>query len=86
VIVTTPQRLSFTDVVKGIDMFDTVNVPCVAVVENMAYREMPTLEAKKDEDLSSDYWQTLQKDIMGALKVSHKKGSIGSQMPQRTAW
>ncbi len=37
VIVTTPQYISFIDVIKGIEMFDQLKIPTVAIVENMSY-------------------------------------------------
>jgi ATP-binding protein involved in chromosome partitioning len=41
VIVTTPQDVSVLDVKKAIRMFQTVNVPILGVVENMAWFSPP---------------------------------------------
>jgi DUF971 family protein len=46
VIVTTPQKISFVDVVKGIDMFTEMHVPTIAVVENMSYFQCPSCTTK----------------------------------------
>lgn len=39
VIVSTPQRLAFIDVIKGIEMFQDLRVSILGIVENMAYYE-----------------------------------------------
>ena len=41
VVVTTPQRVALDDAIRGIAMFNKLNVPLLGLVENMAWSELP---------------------------------------------
>jgi len=41
VIVSTPQDLALADAIRGVNMFKTVNVPILGIVENMSYYHCP---------------------------------------------
>lgn len=41
VIVSTPQDVALADAIKGINMFQKVNVPILGVIENMSFFECP---------------------------------------------
>lgn len=88
VLVTTPQRLSFVDVVKGVEMFDKVGIPTVAVVENMNGLQLPRLAEEAEtlitkHDLSdaaaSDFRELLRttQDIFGEGHVRQLKAMWG---------
>lgn len=46
VAVTTPSKLAIVDTKKGIEMFSSLGVPTLAIVENMSYFEVSILYEK----------------------------------------
>ncbi len=48
VIVTTPQQVALSDVVRGTTMFEQLNVPILGIIENMSYFVAPDTGQKYD--------------------------------------
>ena len=71
IIVSTPQEIALADVIRGINMFDKLNVPILGLVDNMSFFE--TDEGKKYnifgeggvEKLSKDF----NKEFLGKIPI-----------------
>jgi len=48
VIVTTPQQVATTDVIRSVGMFEQLNVPLLGIIENMSYFIAPDTGARYD--------------------------------------
>ncbi|ACY14742.1 iron-sulfur cluster carrier protein ApbC [Haliangium ochraceum] len=72
VMVTTPQEVSLIDVVKGISMFEKVEIPVLGIVENMSYYVCPAC-GHKDEIFSHGGGQRLAQeaglDFLGEVPI-----------------
>ncbi|RAP32919.1 hypothetical protein DID75_03730 [Candidatus Marinamargulisbacteria bacterium SCGC AG-410-N11] len=82
ILVTTPQFISFIDVMKGLEAFDNLKIPTIGAVENMSYYLLP--DGTKDycfgkgsiERLKNEFGfqHTIQVPIESAISQSGDEG------------
>ncbi|MEE9384428.1 MAG: Mrp/NBP35 family ATP-binding protein [Nannocystaceae bacterium] len=79
-IVTTPQEVALLDVRKAVDMFNTLEVPVVGVVENMSFYQCPSC-GHHDHIFSSGGGARLAKEIgvelIGEIPIDARIGHGG---------
>lgn len=70
VIVTTPQKLAFVDVIKGIQMFQDLKVKILGIIENMAFHRCAKC-GSEDDVFGKGYLNMItdQFGIKNAVKV-----------------
>lgn len=75
IMVTTPQEVSIIDVVKGISMFEKVEIPILGVIENMSYYTCPKC-GNHDEIFSRGGGKRLAKesgmDFLGEIPIDSR--------------
>jgi len=72
VIVTTPQRVALSDVARGAQMFEQLNVPIFGVVENMSYFVAPDTGKRYDifgHGGGADMAQKVNVDFLGEIPL-----------------
>jgi len=74
-MVTTPQEVALVDVVKGIAMFEKVEIPIVGIVENMSFYVCPKC-GHNDEIFSAGGGRRLAKevgtDLLGEIPIDSR--------------
>jgi len=76
VIVTTPQKLCVVDVEKGIDMFNKLKIPTLAIIENMAY--FMGDDGKRYEPFGPGYLDAL---VTEQSELARKRGGDSAMQP-----